>query len=82
MRVKIKVRKIIHETDKAVLCEIKKCPQKWIPKSILSRSKQGSYLIPESFAIKNEIPYSEWLHIPNKIEPVYNQKPIEDLKYE
>jgi len=81
MLVKIKLLDIKWETEKAALCEIRGCASKWIPNRYLTITKQGTALVPLWFAQKAEIPFKAFTHIPDKIEPKYNQKAINELEY-
>lgn len=81
MLVKIKLLDIKWETDKAALCEIRGCSSKWIPHKYITVTKYDTALIPLWFAKKVGIPYKAFTHRPEKIEPRYNQKAIDELKY-
>lgn len=80
MLVKVRVHDIIAKTDKAILFLISN-REVWLPIKFV-RPGKGKYITcPQWLAEKNELSFSLLYHVPEKIEPVYNQKPLEDLCY-
>jgi len=81
--VRVKIYDILHKTEKATLFLVK-CEQKiWIPNFKFKIAKQGNHiLIEEAFAIEKKLQYLNYIHMPSVIEPVKNQKPLDELMYE
>ena len=81
MLVKVKIKDVLAETEKAALFLLKHEIECWLPKSQY-RFVTGNYiLIQKWLAIEKGLEFSEYIHIPEKIEPKYNQEAIDELKY-
>ncbi len=82
MKVKIKYQDIIANTEKATLFLLRGNEKQWIPNFLWKYAKNGKYLIVDkSFAVKNKLYFKNYINIPIKIEPIYNQEVIDELKY-
>ncbi len=82
MKIKVKYQDIIAENEKATLFLLRGNCKQWLPNYIWDYAKNGKYLlIDKNFAIKNKLVFKEYLHLPEIIEPKYNQKVIDELKY-
>ncbi len=78
MRVKVRIKDRIADTGKAVLLLVSE-QEIWFPKAAIRWGK-GNYIIcSQKLAEQKGIRYSPLLHIPDRIEPVYNQEAIDDL---
>lgn len=78
MQVKVKIKDIIHQTHSATLFLISE-KEVWMPNKLF-RIKNGSIVLSKSFAELKGLKYTEYFHIPDKIEPKYNQEAIDELK--
>lgn len=80
MKVKVKYIQIIHETKKATLFSIKNVPI-WLPNSCFAYGK-GNYIIcNDYFAKEKGLEFKPLYHVPEKIQPVPNQKPHDELVF-
>lgn len=80
MQVKIRIHDILAETDKAVLLLVSE-QEVWFPKSSI-RWATGNYIIcSKRLAEEKQLRFYPLLHIPEKIEPQYNQEPIDEIVY-
>jgi len=79
--VRAKYKDIIHKTAKATLFLFSET-EIWLPNSRFRFSKNNYINLPQDLAVEKRIDWSDIYHQPNKIEPIYNQQAIDDLKYE
>lgn len=75
MRVKVKFKNLQYETEKAYLID-----GNWFSKK-LTEIKEKYIVIPEWLAIEKKLDYKPLIHIPDRIEPEYNQEALDELKY-
>lgn len=81
--VKVKIYDVIKKTEKATLFLLKYEKQQWIPNILFKKAKQGNYiLLSKKIAEEKGLEYTDYTHIPDKIEAIKNQKAIDELKYE
>lgn len=81
--IKVKIYDMLHKTEKATLFLTKYEKQTWLPNFKFKYTQKGNYiLIEEEFAIEKKLEYSNYIHVPSVIEPIRNQKPIDELIYE
>lgn len=81
MRVKVKINDILAITEKATLLLIGK-NEIWLPNRAF-RFGRGRYIIVDKgIAVSKGIKFKEYMHIPEKMEPIYNQEAIDELKYD
>lgn len=78
---KIKVKDQIAETEKA-LCLLVSEEEVWFPKSKINRWIGNSIVIPEWLAMEKGVKFTAFTHIPDKIEPQYDQEPIDELRFD
>ena len=75
MRVIVNFKKIEYETEKAYLID-----GNWFSKK-LTEIKDNYIIIPEWLAIEKKVNYKPLIHIPERIEPEYNQEVLDELRY-
>lgn len=81
MQVKVRYKDILARTAKAVLLLVSE-EEVWFPTAHL-RWGQGRYIIcPEWLAKSKNVRYSAYIHIPDKIEPIFNQDAIDELRFD
>lgn len=80
MRVKVKYKDILAETAKAVLLLVSES-EIWFPKSQITWGKGAFVVCQKSLAEAKGCRYTTWQHIPDVIEPVYNQEPLDELRF-
>jgi hypothetical protein len=81
MLVKVKFKNIIIHTEFATLFLLKHEIERWLPKSQYRFGSGNNIIVEKWLAIEKGLEYSEYIHIPEKIEPKYNQEAINELKY-
>jgi hypothetical protein len=75
INVRVKYKNLQIETEKAYLID-----DIWFAKS-LTQLQEKYIIIPEWLAIKKQLNYKPLFHIPDKIEPEYNQEALDELRY-
>lgn len=78
MKVKIKYLQVMHETEKATLFSIKNIPV-WLPNSCFSYGNGNFIVCSDSFAREKGLEFKPLYHVPQKIPPIRNQEPHNDL---
>lgn len=82
----IKFAGVIRETEKAVLLEKWGGGEVWLPLKCIrpnyAYTKGVAFIVPEWLCQEKGLQGKEWqpFHKPEKIEPVYNQGAIDELK--
>ena len=77
MKVKVKIKSFQYETQKGYMID-----GLWYSKSVCEVDDFQQYMyIPEWLAKHNELKYQYLMNIPEKIEPVYNQEVLDELRY-
>lgn len=83
---RVKFKHIVRETEKAVLVETWDGRNVWLPALVIRQDfryvKGVAFFVPEWLNNEKKLngkPHEPY-HRPKKIEPVYNQEPLDDLK--
>lgn len=85
-RFNIKFARVVCETEKAVLLEKWGGGEVWLPLKCVRPNflytKGVAYIVPEWLCVEKGLEGKEWetYHRPDKIEPVYNQEALDELK--
>jgi hypothetical protein len=80
-KVKVKFIGLFVETESALLVKLPSFEEIWIPKSLFTTKVKGNFLLVEKwFCEKCNIPYSEYINKPKKIEVINNQEALDELK--
>ncbi len=80
MLVLIKIDEFLKSTEKAYHIRIGK-RRLWLAKKLMIKRINHKLVVPNWYAKENSLEYECFIHIPEKIEPVFNQKAIDELKY-
>lgn len=80
MLVKVKIKDVIHETAGALLLLVSE-REVWFPKKAIKRWIGSSIVISQELAISKDVRYSAYTHIPERIDPIYGQEAIDDLRF-
>lgn len=78
MRVKVKIKGVLHDTPKATLFLISE-KEVWLPKKLYSFGRGNFIIVGKNVADEKGLRYTPFLHTPDEITPEYNQKPLEEL---
>lgn len=82
MLVKVKFKDILAQTNKAILFLISE-EEVWFPKKHFRFLRQGAaFICPLWLAQEKMVKYTSYIHFPEKIDPVYNQEPIDELRFD
>jgi len=76
--VKVKIKDILHQTEKATLFLISES-EIWLPNKLFRFGKGNYITLWNDIANSKNLDYDTLYHEPEKIEPVYNQQPINEL---
>lgn len=78
-KVKVKIRGIEVDLDRATLYRIGN-RKVWLPHS--GTEDMGDYVVIDEWLAKvKDLPYKYYYNHPPKIEPIFNQSPLDELKY-
>ena len=81
MRLKVRYHDIITQTEAAILFLISE-NEVWLPKAAV-RFCAGSYFsLPEALARTKGLHGTALYHVPDRLEPAFNQEAMNELKYD
>lgn len=81
MRVKVRFKDHLAASDHATLFLIS-TDEVWLPNWAFRYGQGRTLIVDRNIAIQKGVKFSEYVHIPDPIEPVRNQEPIDELRYD
>jgi hypothetical protein len=83
MRVKVKIKDVVAQTDRATQFLLKYETILWFPNTVFKFNKNKHFIECEKwFCRKHNIEFLDLIYMPTPIEPKFNQVAIKDLIYE
>ena len=81
MNVLVKIKGVTMQKGGGTLIMVKNVGDVWFPTKLISKYVGNNIVIPEWLAIEKGLKYTNYIHIPEPIEPIYGQEAINELRY-
>lgn len=81
MRLKVRYHDILAETEAAILFLISE-EEVWLPKAAVRFCAGNFFSVSEEMAQKKGLRGTALYHVPEKLEPTFNQEALDELRYD